>query len=335
MYSLAGKFRRALVTGGAGFVGSHLVEDLLRDDIDVVSVDDYSGGKRENLEDFRGHPHFTEVDCDITDLAKLRPYFEGVDIVFHQAASKMTICLKDPRRDLEVNAKGTFNLLELARDHGVKKFVHVSTGSVYGEAEYYPTDEEHPLNPTSYYGVSKLAGEKYARAFSHLYGMDTTMLRYYHVYGPRQENSDVGGVVSIFARRAMEGKPLVIFGDGTQMRSFTFVKDVVSINKLVALKPESKGRVYNCASGIKVTIQDLAEKILDILDKKDVGIEYRDWKLGDIKKFDVSNDKLKRLGMEWKTPFDAGLRETLDWTKRWLQKRGIGVHAASATANQP
>jgi UDP-glucose 4-epimerase len=323
-FSLAGRYRKALVTGGAGFVGSHLVEELLRDGLEVVSVDDYSGGKRENLDDFRGNPGFIEADCDITDLEKLRPWFDGVDIVFHQAASKMTICLRDPRRDLEVNAKGTFNLLELARDTGVKKFVHVSTGSVYGEAKYYPTDENHPLNPTSYYGVSKLAGEKYARAFSHLYGMDSTMLRYYHVYGPRQENSDVGGVVSIFARRAMEGKPLVIFGDGTQMRSFTYVKDVVNINKLVALKPETRGEVYNCASGIKVTIQELAEAILDVLDRRDVGIEYRDWKLGDIKVFDVSNEKLRNLGMEWKTPFAEGLRETLEWTKAWLRRRGIG-----------
>jgi len=322
MFSLAGKYKRALVTGGAGFIGSHLAEELLNDGLEVVSVDDYSGGKRENLESLRDHPRLTEVDCDITDLEKLRPHFDGVDIVFHQAASKMTVCLRDPRRDLEVNAKGAFNLLELSRDNKVRKFVHVSTGSVYGEARYYPTDEEHPLNPTSYYGVSKLAGEKYARAFSHLYDMDATILRYYHVYGPRQENSDVGGVVSIFARRAMEGKPLVIFGDGTQMRSFTYVKDVVNINKLVALKPESKGQAYNCASGTKVTIQQLAEAILEILDRKDVGIEYRDWKLGDIKVFNVANEKLKKLGMEWNTPFETGLCETLEWTKRWLENRG-------------
>lgn len=323
MLSLSGKYRRALVTGGAGFVGSHLVEELLKDDIDVISIDDYSAGKRSNLEAFRDHPRFQQVDCDVTDLEKLRRYFDGVDIVFHQAASKMTICLRDPRRDLAVNAQGTFNLLELARDFKVRKFVHASTGSVYGEARYFPTDEEHPLNPTSYYGVSKLAGEKYARAFSHLYGMDVTMLRYYHVYGPRQENSDVGGVVSIFARRALEGKPLVIFGDGTQMRSFTYVKDVVNINKLVALKPESKGQVYNCASGIRVTIGQLAEQILHILDRKDVGIQYRDWKLGDIKVFDVANAKLKALGMQWEMPFEAGLVETLEWTKRWLQECAI------------
>lgn len=323
MYSLKGKFKRALVTGGAGFIGSHLVEELLKDGLEVVSIDNYSGGKKQNLEEFKSNPRFQEVDCDITDLEKLRPHFEGVDIVFHQAASKMTICLRDPRRDLEVNAEGAFNLLELARDFDVKKFVHASTGSVYGEAQYYPTDEAHPLNPTSYYGVSKLAGEKYVRAFSHLYGMDVTMLRYFHVYGPRQENSEVGGVVSIFARRAMEGKPLIIYGDGSQMRSFTFVKDVVNINRFVAVNPNTKGEVYNCASGIKVTIQELAEAVLTVLNKTEVGIEYRDWKLGDIKVFDVSNEKLKKLGMVWQTPFEEGLSQTLEWTKTWLLRSGI------------
>lgn len=322
VFSLTGRYRRALVTGGAGFIGSHLVEGLLEDALEVVSIDDYSGGKHENVRGFKSNRRFKEVDCDITEIDALRPHFEGVDIVFHLAASKMTVCMRDPRKDLDVNAKGTFNLLELSRDHGVKKFVHASTGSVYGEAQYYPTDEQHPLNPTSYYGVSKLAGEKYARAFFHLYGLDTTMLRYYHVYGPRQENSDVGGVVSIFARRALEGKPLIIFGDGKQLRSFTYVKDVVNINKLVALRQETSGQAYNCASGIKVTIQELAETVLEILDKRKVGIDYRDWKPGDIKVFDVSNAKLRALGMEWRTSFDEGLRETLRWTKTWLETRG-------------
>ena len=193
-YSLKNKYKKALVTGGAGFIGSHLVESLLEDGLKVVSIDDYSAGKHENLaflHDKYGDM-LQEVDCDITDKQKLEPYFDEIDVVFHQACSKMTICLTDPKRDLEVNAGGTFNLLELARDTGVEKFVHVSTGSVYGKAEYYPTDETHPLNPTSYYGVSKLAGEKYVRAFKDLYGMNVSMLRYYHVYGPRQESSDVG-----------------------------------------------------------------------------------------------------------------------------------------------
>lgn len=318
MYSLNGRFKRALVTGGAGFVGSHIVEELLADGLEVVSVDDYSAGKAKNLQPFKKNVNLTEVNCDITDRLKLESFFEGVDIVFHEAVSKMTVCLKNPRRDLQINAEGTFNLLELSRDFGVKKFVHASTGSVYGEAKYYPTDEQHPVNPTSFYGVSKLAGEKYVRLFSEMFGIDSTILRYYHVYGPRQENSEVGGVVSIFAKLAMEGRPLTIFGDGTQLRSFTYVKDVVNINKLVALTEGTTGEAYNCASGIKVTIKELADKVLKTLDKSDVPILYEDWKAGDIKIFDVDNAKVKNLGYKFETPFESGLEATLDWTRDYL-----------------
>ena len=220
-------YKKAIVTGGAGFIGSHVVEELVKLGVHTISIDDYFAGKPENLEHLKGYENFEEVKCDVTDLEGLKEHFGGVDVVFHQAASKKTICLNDPRRDLEINAEGTFNLLELSRDLGVKKFVHASTGSVYGEAQYFPQDEQHPLVPTSYYGVSKLAGEKYVKAFQHLYGLDTTVLRYFHIYGPRQESSDVGGVVSIFSRLMLAGKPITIFGDGTQQRSFTYVKDVV------------------------------------------------------------------------------------------------------------
>jgi UDP-glucose 4-epimerase len=319
---IADKFKKALVTGGAGFIGSHLVGSLLEDGLEVVSVDDYSAGSHANLEHLEGRRGFVETKCDVTDYAALKEVFEtGVDVVFHQAASKKTICLNNPRRDLEVNAKGTFNILELARDFGVKKVVHASTGSVYGEAQYYPQDEKHPLNPTSYYGVSKLAGEKYARAFHHLYGLNTTMLRYFHVYGPRQEHSDVGGVVSIFGARALAGKPLRIFGDGTQQRSFTYVGDIVAINKLVAVNPGTEGEAYNCASGIRVTIRELAEKVLRMLDRQGLEIRYEDWVPGDIKVFDVDNAKVRALGFQFTTDFEAGLGLTLEFLKEFLARR--------------
>lgn len=323
-YSLKNKYKRALVTGGAGFIGSHLIESLLEDGLEVISIDDYSAGKSENLAFL--HEKYglqlQEIECDITDKLKLQEYFKDIDVVFHQACSKMTICLTNPKRDLEVNAGGTFNLLELARDTKVKKFVHVSTGSVYGKAEYYPTDELHPLNPTSYYGVSKLAGEKYVRAFKDLYGMNVTILRYYHVYGPRQESSDVGGVVSIFARRALEGKDLTIYGDGSQVRSFTYVKDVVNINKFVALSDNTNGEAFNCASGLSVTIKDLADQVLSELEVDDVNIVHDDWKPGDIKDFNVSHEKLEGLGFKFQyMNFSAGLVKTLEWSREHF---GVG-----------
>ncbi len=316
------KYKRALVTGGAGFIGSHIVEELLNEGLEVISIDNYFAGKEENLMPFKGNPLFTEAVCDITNYHDLKTCFQDVDIIFHEAASKKTICLNDPRRDLEINAKGTFNLLELSRDFGVKKYVHASTGSVYGEAIYFPQDENHPLNPTSYYGVSKLAGERYALAFHHLYGLDVTVLRYFHVYGPRQEYNDAGGVVSIFGRRALNDEPIIIFGDGSQQRSFTYVKDLVKINKLVAISEASNGNVYNCASGIKVTVKELAELVLEALGKDDLKIEFRDWTPGDIKVFDVDNTKISDLGFADFTDFKDGLNITLNWLKNYFCNGG-------------
>ena len=320
MNKLKGKFKRALVTGGAGFIGSHLVEELLKEGLEVVSIDSYVAGKKENLAEFHSDPGFKEVDCDICDYQEMEQYFEGIDVVFHEVASKMTVCLEDPRKDLAVNAEGTFNVLEASKKYAVKKIVHASTGSVYGAAQYYPTDENHPLNPTSYYGVSKLAGDRYARLFADFFDMDISILRYYHVYGPRQESSDVGGVVSIFARRALHDQPLIIYGDGTQLRSFTYVKDVVEINKLIATTPGISGEAFNCASGIKLTILELAQKVLAYYHKEDLEIQFRDWKIGDIRKFEVENSKLKEIGFEFMMEFDDGLAQTLEWSKKFFEK---------------
>ncbi|MCK5055845.1 MAG: SDR family NAD(P)-dependent oxidoreductase [Candidatus Aminicenantes bacterium] len=313
-------FKKALVTGGAGFIGSHIVEELVKSGIDTISVDNYFAGKHENLAHLKNYPNFKEVRGDVTNFEELEKHFSGVEVVFHQAASKKTICLNDPRRDLEINGAGTFNMLELALKHKVKKFVHASTGSVYGEAQYFPQDENHPLIPTSYYGISKLAGEKYVKVFEHLYDLDTTVLRYFHVYGARQESSEVGGVVSIFTRLLLMGKPITIFGDGTQQRSFTYVKDVVKANLLVAITPGTKGQVYNCASGIKVTIKELADLIAEILNVRDTKIKYDDWTPGDIKMFDIDNKKIRAaLDLEFLTNFKEGLGKTIAWAKTYFQ----------------
>jgi UDP-glucose 4-epimerase len=319
-YSLSGVYKKAIVTGGAGFVGSNLVESLLEDGLEVISIDDYSAGKERNHSDLKDKfgDKLQSIHCDITDKETLEKYFDGVDIIFHQACSKMTICLKDPLRDLAVNAGGTFNLLELSRDYKVKKFVHVSTGSVYGVAQYFPTDEKHPLNPTSYYGVSKLAGEKYSRAFSDLYDMNVSILRYYHVYGPKQDAGEFGGVIGIFCEKALKNQDITIYGDGTQIRSFTHVNDVVNINKLVALRG-GKGEAYNCASGLKVTINEIAEKIVTLADAT-TKINYEDWKTGDIKDFEVSHKKIEKLGFKFEyLEFDKGLQDTFTWYKQSVE----------------
>lgn len=313
-------YQKALVTGGAGFIGSNIIEELLRIGVEVVSIDNYSGGKLENLEGFENAHLLRAVNCDVIDYDGLKKNMDGVDVIFHNAASKKNICLNDPRLDLRINAEGAFNIMELARDFGVKKVVHASTGSVYGEAQYFPQDEKHPLQPASYYGVSKLAGEKYAKTFEMLYGLDTTVLRYFHVYGARQESSDdKGGVIAIFCRRALQGKKLIIHGDGSQQRSFTYVKDLVKANLIAATNPSAKGQAYNCASGIKVTIKELAQLVNQAFGMPEDNIEYGDWLTGDIKQFDVSNKKISELGLSDFTTFEVGLKETMKWYSEFVK----------------
>jgi UDP-glucose 4-epimerase len=307
---LAGK--KVVVTGGAGFIGSHLCEELTQLGAEVLSVDDYSAGHARNLEFLAGRPNFRAVRADICDRAAMTPVIAGADVIFHNAASKKNVCLIDPQKDLRVNGGGTLNLLELAREHRVRKFVHASTGSVYGEPVVLPTDEEHPLRPVSYYGVSKLAGERYVDVFHRLYGMDTTILRYFHVYGPRQESNEFGGVVSIFLRHILEGKPLAIFGHGHQERSFTWVKDLVRANLAAATRPESAGRVYNAASGIRVTILELAERMKAMMEA-DVPIVHQAPLVGDIMHFDVSNERIRReLGIAFERDFWGTLQRSLE-----------------------
>lgn len=321
IFGLKEKYNKAMVTGGAGFIGSHIIEGLLDEGLKVISIDDYSTGKEENLRHLENNPNLQIVKCDITDYNEFKKYFEGVDIVFHEAASKKTICLRDPRRDLQVNGGGTFNVLELARDFKVKKVVHASTGSVYGEPIIFPQTEEHPLRPNSYYGVSKLCGDRYARAYVDLYDLNVTILRYFHVFGPRQEYNDFGGVIPIFCRRLLQNESPIIHGDGTQQRSFTYVDDLVNINKLVAMKEETKGEIYNCPSGISVTVEEIAKKIRKILNREDIEIKYDEWTVGDVKHFELDNSKIKSLGHNEFADFDEGLNNTINWMKTVFENK--------------
>lgn len=310
------KFKKALVTGGAGFIGSHICEKLVKLELDVVSVDNYVTGKRENLAHLKKFDNFQEVECDICDRASSEKHFKDVDIVFHEAVSTMHASRKDPRRNLEVNIGGTLNLLELSRDTGVKKFVYASTGSVYGEQVEFPQTENHPLSPTSAYGVSKLAGENYVSLFEKLFDLDTTSIRYYNVYGPRQEHGKYGGVVAIFIWNVLNNKPITIFGDGTQERSFTYVDDIVRANLLVAVDAKARGEVYNCASGLKITINELADELLEYFGKDKSFIRHEDWLPGDVKKFDVDNSKIRSLGLDFSMDFKKDLIKTIESLKQ-------------------
>lgn len=306
------QWNKAIVTGGAGFIGSHIVGELLKRGTEVISIDNYLSGSHDNLTEYTSNPLFHEVECDVLDKEKLDGLMQGVEVIFHEAASKKTICLKDPLRDHMINGWGTYTLLDLARKHDVKKFVHASTGSVYGEGRIFPQTEDHLIRPTSLYGISKFDGECHVNRFHDQYGLDTTVLRYFHVYGSKQAWTDTGGVVPIFIRKILNNQPIVIFGDGSQQRSFTYVQDDVNANMLVCERKNTSGQVYNCASGINVTIKQLADTLASIMHKQP-NIQYQPWVDGDIKVFSIDNSKIKRLGFEFKTSFDNGLRKTVQW----------------------
>jgi len=299
---------KALVTGGAGFIGSHLCEALLERGDKVICYDNLSTGKTINISHLRKNKKFKFVHGDVRDRKVLDFSMKGVDVVFNQMAAKKTVCERSPVEDCEINAGGTLNVLLSMVDNGVNKIVHASTGSVYGEVGGMIT-EFTPLNPVSYYGVSKMAGEKYVAAFGDLHGIEYTILRYFHVYGEKQDNSDHGGVIPIFLRKVVSGEPILIHGDGEQVRSFTYVGDVVHANIVACEKMDN--RIYNCASGIKVSINELAKMVHERT--YDSGLVYGDEMFGDVRNFNIDNSLIKEdFSMEF-TNFADGLDKTVEW----------------------
>ncbi len=309
--------RRVVVTGGAGFIGSHLCDALVGVGAEVVCVDNLVGtsGSTRNIDHLQGHPLFSFVREDIVSWAR-HADLRRVDTVFHQAASKNVVCMTDPERDLVVNALGTLVLLRRAQESGVRKFIHASTGSVYGPPARRQ-DETHPRNPVSFYGVSKTAAESYCQVVSALSGFDITVLRYFHVIGPRQDDSDYGGVVAIFVRRCLEGRPLVVYGTGEQTRSFTSVHDIVRANLWAAEPGADSQGVFNCASGVRVTIKELAEFVIEET-RADVPILYEAWRPGDIVSFDVDNSRLVRKGFSFDQCWQDAVREVIAWKRRQI-----------------
>lgn len=317
------KNKKVVVTGGAGFIGSHICEELVNLGAHVISIDDYSAGKKQNHAFMDSKSNFKAVKKDICDVDGWDEILDGTSVIFNNAASKKNVCLINPARDLEVNSGGTLNLLQQSMKFKVGKFVHASTGSVYGEPTIFPSDETHPLRPVSYYGVSKLGGERYVDVFRHLYGVDTTILRYFHVYGPRQESNEFGGVVSIFLRNIIENKPMTVFGHGDQVRSFTYVKDLVRANLSAGLSKNSSGKVYNAASGIKVTINDLANGINDLLGGS-CKIVHGAPLVGDIMYFDVSNAAIQNdLGIRFEQDFWGTMKKTVQDYVGYFELHGI------------
>jgi UDP-glucose 4-epimerase len=297
-----------LITGGAGFIGSNLAEELLEKH-EVVIIDDLSTGRMENVENL----DVELVHGSITDLDLLKENFRGVDYVFHQAAlPSVQRSVENPVRANEVNVCGTLNVLVAARDAGVAKVMYASSSSAYGDMPELPKREDMKPDPKSPYAVAKLTGEYYCRVFNEIYGLKTVALRYFNVYGPRQDPaSDYAAVIPKFVNRIMEGKAPTIYGDGEQTRDFTFVRDVVQAN-VRAMESDATG-VFNVAAGTRISVNDLAGMIMEIIGNR-VECAYEEPRagdvrdsLGDISKAHAGFGYVPRYGME------DGLRETIGW----------------------
>lgn len=304
---------RYIVTGGAGFIGSHITERLLLDGHSVAVVDNLATGKRENLEGLNGDLEFHQVS--ITDKTTLTPIFRGADVVFHQAAlPSVPRSIDDPLTTHEYNVTGTLNVLIAARDAGVRRVVYAASSSAYGDQEGEFKVETMPPLPLSPYGVAKLAGEYYCQAFAQVYGLETVCLRYFNVFGPRQDpTSQYAAVVPLFITAILDGKSPIIHGDGLQSRDFTYVENVVHGNLLASQVAGASGQVMNLATGGRVTLVELVEKINVILGTT-IPPMYDDERAGDIKYSRAEISKAREiLGYEPIVSFEEGLARTAAW----------------------
>ena len=299
------KGKDILVTGGAGFIGSHLV-DRLAPENRVIVLDNLFTGQMSNLETSKDR--ITFINGDILDKVLLTGLVANVDIIFHLAANVGNIrSINDPYFDMDVNIRGMLNLLEACRNSKVERLVYSSSGAIFGEARYLPIDEEHPVSPESPYAVSKLAAEKYCFAFHKVHGIPTTALRYFNVYGPRQDTSEYANAISIFSRRIREGKPLTIFGDGKQTRDFVFVEDVVSANILAATQPSAVGEIFNIGTGKEDSIEHLATMLREVSGREST-VTYAAPRAGEVRHSRANIEKAQKLlGYNPKTNFKEGL----------------------------
>jgi UDP-glucose 4-epimerase len=304
--------RRVLVTGGAGFIGSHLVDALVARGALVRVLDDFSSGRRENLAQAEGQVGI--VEGDVGDEHALDAAVAGVELVLHLATRCVRLSLSDPEGVHRVNSEGTLRVLMAARRHRVERVVYVSSSEVYGTAVRAPMAEDHPLAPTTIYGATKLAGELYAQAATRSFGLPTLVVRPFNTYGPRAHFTGVyGEVIPRFTVRLLNGRRPVIFGDGRQTRDFTYVSDTVRGILAAAAMPEAGGQVVNIARGEEVTVRRLAELLARAIDPT-LAPEFTEARPGDVHRHwaDVTRARTV-LGFGAEVGIEVGLARYLDW----------------------
>ena len=303
-----------LVTGGAGFIGSHLVEELIRRGEQVRVLDNLSSGKRRNLAHI---PGVEFLEGDLVDPAACARATEGVDYVLHQAAiPSVPRSVKDPVTSNRSNIDGSLNILVAARDAGVKRLVYAGSSSAYGDTPTQPKHEEMPTNPLSPYALQKLVGEQYGQIFTRLYGLETVTIRYFNVFGPRQDpGSPYSGVISLFSTAVLEGRQPTIYGDGGQTRDFTYIANVVDGVLRACDAPAVAGEVINVATGGRISLNDLLQ-VMNGLVGTALSPLYADARQGDVRDSQADITKARtRLGYTPLVSLEEGLRRTLEWAR--------------------
>lgn len=311
--SLTSKF---LVTGGAGFIGSNIADEIIRQGGRVVILDNFATGFRENLEEINGDFEF--VEGDLNDDGKLRKAVEGVEIIFHQAAlPSVPRSVNNPEETHQACVNGTFNLLLKAKENNVRRVIYAASSSAYGDKEVLPKVETMLPEPLSPYAAAKLMCEYYCQVFTKVYGLETVCLRYFNVFGPRQNpGSQYSGVISRFIDALMRGQTPVIYGDGEQSRDFTYIANVVNANIKASQTDKGIGEVINAANGERVSLNELLIILKKITDTQDVKAEYQPARAGDVKHSQADNNRaVECLGYEKLVGLEEGLQRTIDWWK--------------------
>ena len=307
---------KVLVTGGAGFIGSNLAEELIRQGARVSIIDNLATGFLENLEDIKGD--FDFIEGDINDDVALTKAIAGVEIVFHEAAlPSVPRSVEDPAETHRVCVDGTFNLLNKAKTIGVKRFIYAASSSAYGDQPTMPKIETMRPDPLSPYAVAKLTGEYYCRAFHNVYGLETMSLRYFNVFGPKQNPASMySGVISRFIDALLTGKMPVIYGDGEQSRDFTYISNVVDANIKAAQTDLGFGETINVANGERITLNELLDILKTITDMPNVAADYEPPRSGDVIHSQADNRRaIECLDYAEIVGLEEGLRKTIDWWK--------------------